>query len=247
MTTNFKKTADTPRPPASIIKLVTALVMRRWISDPRLSDTVTVVAADMHPPTTAGLQAGDVISWRDLAYGLLVPSGNDASLTVGRLVGEMILASEGAPPGNGLSRFIAAMNSLLSGLAMEGAVAFSTHGVDTDSRLTARQAARLMVEAMADPFLLTVMGTLSHVVTITGVNARTYSIVHTINPDGDVKFPEFLCGKTGSYASVAEYCLVMGWSKPDGGHGVVCVLRSPTTADRFVDARKIIDFEKAIA
>ncbi|MFV7424024.1 serine hydrolase [Stenotrophomonas geniculata] len=247
MTTNFRKSADVPRSPASIIKLVTALVMRQWVADEHLSDLVTVTAEDMYPPTTAGLQVGDVISWRDLTYGLLVPSGNDASLTIGRLVGEMILVSEGAPSGTGLTRFIAAMNAFLSSHSMGEAVAFSTHGVDSNSRLTARQATQLMVMAMADPFLLDVMGTLSRLVTISGVNARTYSVVHTINPDGSVKFPEFVCGKTGSYASVAEYCLVMAWAKPAGGYGVVSVLRSPTTADRFVDARKIIDFEKGIA
>lgn len=248
MTTSFQKNPDKLFAPASVIKLVTAIVAREWVLDADLDSTVTVTAADMHPPTTAQLQTNDVISWRNLFYGLLVPSGNDASLTIGRLVGEMILANESAQPGTGLARFITAMNEKLSSLSMVNAVAGSTHGVDTTSRLSARNAAQLLQLAASDPFLRTVMGTLTRLMTITGVNARTYTINHTINPAGSSgvpAFPEFVCGKTGSYGGVAQYAVTMIWNKPGGGEVCSVVLYSPTANQRYIDLRRIIDFEIA--
>lgn len=248
MTTSFQKNPDKLFAPASVIKLVAAIVAREWVLDADLDSTVTATAADMYPPTTAQLQTNDVISWRNLFYGLLVPSGNDASLTIGRLVGEMILASESAPPGTGLARFITAMNAKLASLSMTGAIAGSTHGVDTTTRLSARYAAQLLKLAASDPFLKTVMGTLSHLMTITGVNARTYTVVHTIKPAGGSgvpAFPEFVCGKSGSYEGVAQYAVTMIWNKPGGGEACSVVLYSPTATQRYVDLRRIIDFEIA--
>ena len=46
-------------------------------------------AAEM-PGTTAELQAGDLISLNDLLYGLMLPSGNDASVAIGEGVGKIV-------------------------------------------------------------------------------------------------------------------------------------------------------------
>lgn len=249
MTYSFKKQYDTAfLYPASIIKILTAIVAREWVLDSELDATVTVTSADMHPPTTAGLQSGDVVSWRDLFYGLMVPSGNDASLTIGRIVGERILASESAVAGTGLSRFIVAMNVKLAALGFNDAIAGSTHGVDINTRLSALHVATLMRIAASDAFLKTVMGTLSRNVTITGVNARTYTITHTINPVGSGNspaIPEFVCGKSGGYVSsgIASYSLAIIWKTPANREICSVVIGSSTSDNRYIDIRKIIDFE----
>ena len=46
-------------------------------------------AAEM-PGTSAELQAGDIISLDKLLYGLMLPSGNDASVAVAESVGKII-------------------------------------------------------------------------------------------------------------------------------------------------------------
>lgn len=42
------------------------------------------------PGTSAQLQAGDVISLNSLLYGLMLPSGNDASVAVAEAIGKII-------------------------------------------------------------------------------------------------------------------------------------------------------------
>lgn len=74
-------------PIASIAKVMTAVVA---IDNAHLDQPVTIEQAilDEAPPrmSTAQLQAGDQIQLRDLLYGLLLPSGNDAALVIAHAV-----------------------------------------------------------------------------------------------------------------------------------------------------------------
>lgn len=249
MSYSFEKNADTEiLYPASLIKLLTAIVARQWVSDADLQSTVLVKSEDMHPPTTAGIMAGDIISWQDLMYGLLVPSGNDASLTIGRVIGNKILESEAVSGGDGVTRFIQEMNNTLQNLGFVNAVAGSTHGVDNETKLSAKQVSALLIQAASDPFLKNVMGTMTRTITITGDNQRTYDLTHTIKPylQGFNYIPEFVCGKTGTQNSGNGYLysLAVIWSDVENVESCSVVLCAPGAEDRYKDMRKIIDYEK---
>lgn len=238
----FSISPDSLAAPASLIKMLTCLVAREWISDSDLSTVVTVNSSDLHPPTTANLQDGDQLTYRDLFYGTLVPSGNDASLCLGRHVGALIQISEGDPVINSRDRFIAEMNSYLANLGFSGAIASSTHGVDTTSRLSARQSAELLRSSFNDTFLAGVLGTLTHLMTITGVNARTYNVTHTVSSYVS-QFPEFQGAKTGTYVGVAEYCIAMCWVLSDGSRRYSVIMGSPSTSARISDIRALLNHE----
>lgn len=239
---------------ASLIKLLTALVARKWIHDEDLQDTVIVDSTDMYTPTTAKIRAGDVITWENLFYGLLVPSGNDASLTIGRVVGGMILESEGESSGDGVTRFLTEMNLEFQRLGFTDAVAGSTHGVDTETKMSPEQVSRILILASKDPFLKKVMGTMRRVITITGANARTYPLHHTIEPylTGKNYIPEFVCGKTGTIDYATEnssgmsHSLAVIWRNSEGLEVSTVVLAAPTSDSRYEDVRKIIGYEKLV-
>jgi D-alanyl-D-alanine carboxypeptidase len=76
--------------------MMTADVARRSVTDAMLDTTVTVTAAGMTAGSLTGLQEGDVTIYRDLFYGLILSSGNDATLTLGRPVGGLIRGAEGS-------------------------------------------------------------------------------------------------------------------------------------------------------
>lgn len=78
---------DSPRPPASLAKLVTAMVVMDVASlDQQIPVTPAgdVQAAQREQPdsTLMGLQAGEVLTVRELLYGLFLVSGNDAAFTL---------------------------------------------------------------------------------------------------------------------------------------------------------------------
>ena len=75
----YGKEAQTALPNASTTKILTAYIIIRKCD---LDDKVTVSAdaiANMADSSKCGLAAGDVLTVRDLLYGLLLVSGNDAA------------------------------------------------------------------------------------------------------------------------------------------------------------------------
>lgn len=101
---------DTPRSPASLSKLVTAMVVMDVASlDQQITVTPAgdVQAAQREQPasTIMGLQAGEELTVRELLYGLFLVSGNDAADTL----------AEGTV---GMPRFIDLMNRKAAALGM---------------------------------------------------------------------------------------------------------------------------------
>lgn len=71
--------------PASMTKILTALVVARQCPDDAAWDELVQVspaAAACKSGTHAGLRARDKVSVRDLMYGLMLPSGNDAAIAL---------------------------------------------------------------------------------------------------------------------------------------------------------------------
>src|SRR6185369_13967937 len=81
----YQAGGETRAAPASLTKIVTAVVA---IQQGHLDDwvTVNVDSRTMVGSTIMGLQPGDRFTLRDLLYGLMLPSGNDAALAIGRAV-----------------------------------------------------------------------------------------------------------------------------------------------------------------
>jgi D-alanyl-D-alanine carboxypeptidase (penicillin-binding protein 5/6) len=108
--TLWSRAASTPRPVASITKVMTALVvLRAGHLDRKITVTRAAVRyARRHDATSAGLVPGDVLTARQLLSALLLPSGCDAAFLLAR-------AYAPAWPGFG-----ARMNARARALGMHG-------------------------------------------------------------------------------------------------------------------------------
>jgi serine-type D-Ala-D-Ala carboxypeptidase (penicillin-binding protein 5/6) len=78
-----------PRPIASITKVMTALVV---VQSRHLGRRIKITAADVeyareHDATSAGLHPGDVLTARQLLYAMLLPSGADAAIALANSFG----------------------------------------------------------------------------------------------------------------------------------------------------------------
>lgn len=252
MTTVFTKNITTTQRPASTVKLMNALVFSDWVGPGDLSTTVAVTAADVVNWATnsnAGLITGDVLSYEDVLYGSLLPSGNDAAKCIARNVGTLIIS--GAGPGSStdpVDRFVEAMNAKAATLGLPTAVFVDSFGLSSSNLMSATDLSLLMLEFAADAYLVGVGGTYTRGLVISGPNARTENVTHTINPSGAVPFPEFLCGKTGTVtygdpALDSGGCCAMLWQSPSGVRRISAVMGANPPEERYVDLRKMIDFE----
>lgn len=237
----YQREADTPLPPASTVKLVTALVVTHYAEPEEL---VTVQAEDVVDPlkeSHMGLQAGDVLTVHDLLVGMLIPSGNDASNTLARFVGGR-LPGAGSP----VERFVAEMNATADRLGMSGSHFVNPEGIDAPGQVTtARDLAVAGRALLADAELAPMVALPRAVVHIGGPQSRVVSLINT----NELLAQEGVIGiKTGTTGEAGQ-CLVLAYQVPadanDDGirpQEIVVILGSQ---DRYADARALLGLPSA--
>ena len=232
----YGKNADEPKIPASITKVMTGYIVRETITDERLDELVTVASSDglTGSGTSPELFDGDQISYRDLLYLLMLPSHNAAARILARAVGDQLSGA-----GDGAEKFMARMMSAGTNWGWTGHNFQEPSGLSNQNRLSANQIAELMLRCHdEDPVLTGIMGSMTRQVNIVGANARTVVAVHTIDPLGEVKYPEWIAGKTGALNGVGNVAILVN----EGGETrCVVTLRSTPLSTRFYDARRILD------
>ncbi|MBM69513.1 MAG: serine-type D-Ala-D-Ala carboxypeptidase [Haliea sp.] len=139
--------ADEPRPPASLVKMMTAYVLAGEIESGRVSadDMVTVSrnAWSQNPVFNGSslmwIEPGKDVSIRDLEHGIIISSGNDATVAVA----EHLAGSEEA--------FADMMNSYAKALGMTNSHFANSHGLPAEGQVvTARDLAKLSAAMIND-------------------------------------------------------------------------------------------------
>jgi D-alanyl-D-alanine carboxypeptidase (penicillin-binding protein 5/6) len=146
----YAANADEPLPPASLTKIVSALVV---LAEADFDARVEIVADDLVAPeeSQVGLVAGDTLRVRDLFTGMLVPSGNDATLALARHLGQQALGAETTPDA-AVEWFVKQMNETAASLGATGSHFANATGIDAAGHvMTARDVAILTEAALALP------------------------------------------------------------------------------------------------
>jgi D-alanyl-D-alanine carboxypeptidase len=113
----YDKDAHAALPPASLTKIATLIVALERSQDLDAWVETDVDSSTMRGSTVMGLLPGDRFTLRDLLYGLMLPSGNDAALAIGRHV-------SGSDAG-----FVAEMNALLKRFGLRNSNFANPHGL----------------------------------------------------------------------------------------------------------------------
>lgn len=211
--------ADTPRPMASITKLMTVLVALEHLP---LDRVVTVPAAAARVgESSLDLRAGQRLPVRDLVIGALVPSANDAATA-------LAIATGGSVP-----RFVALMNRKARELGLTGTRYRNPHGLDEPGHVsTARDVATLLRVALRNPVLRRYAGSARATLSDGRVVVSTDNLIAAV--------PGIVGGKTGHTSNA-------GWSQVAyarvGGVGITAaVLGDPSEAQRDQDLAALLRF-----
>lgn len=237
----FEKAADQTMYPASTTKIMTVLL---GLLTTDLNDTVTVsyngskdgVRAQLDPESsTLGLKEGEQIIMKDLLYGTILRSGNDAAIAVAEHVSGSELA------------FVDLMNQTAQKFGMTNTHFMNAHGLHHENHYTsARDLATLAHAAMKDETFRDIANSVTyHMGATTERNERTISTGHRImlknyNGEANSYYYEYITGIKSGTTDAAGYCYV-GSARRDGVELISVVLYS----DRYNvwrDTKKLFEY-----
>jgi len=229
--------AAEPLPIASTTKIMTArLVLRLAADDARVLDEQVTVSerAARTTGSSAKLCAGDRYRVRDLLYGLLLPSGNDAAVALAEHFGPRF-RGEGKGDGDAVALFVAEMNREAGALNLAETHYLDPNGLGRNTA-SARDLAALTWRAMQDPLFRRYVSTRRHECEAVDARGERRTVVwQSTNRLLDIEgYDGVKTGTTGA----AGNCLVAS-GHHDGDHLLVVVLGCTSNDSRYLDARNL--------
>jgi D-alanyl-D-alanine carboxypeptidase (penicillin-binding protein 5/6) len=207
---------------ASTTKLMTAYVARQ---DLRLGETVVAPPYEaLAAESLLGLEAGERIGVRDLLYGLLLVSGNDAAEALAQ-------ASAGSE-----RAFVAEMNNAARKLGLDDTSYANPIGLDEAGNYSsAADLAKLAIELRKDALFRRIFDTAATTIE-SGAHPR-----NLVNRNVLVQTVPYVNGVKTGYTIDAGNVLV-GSGKQDGVELVSAVLGAPTESERDSATLQLLDY-----
>ncbi|MFL5762110.1 MAG: D-alanyl-D-alanine carboxypeptidase family protein [Thermomicrobiales bacterium] len=245
----YSLNADEQREPASLTKMASVLVIMKY-AGADLDQQVEINQSDVATAdeSRVGFQAGDVVTMKQLLYGMLLPSGNDAAHAAARVVGAKIGGID-VESADSIAVFVGEMNALASKLGLSNTQFQNPVGLNEDGHYSsAHDLAVLAAEVMKQDILQTIVSTATYQLEIGGPAARSVELTNTnklLGVDDRV-----LGVKTGS-TDTAGGCLAVAVNEGPGNEVIVVELGdiAPVYDDvgntisdpRFDDMQTILD------
>lgn len=225
----YEKNADTKYYPASITKLLTALLV---LEHADLNDMVTfsknAVTNLESGAVTLSLKEGDRVSVEDCLYGLLLKSANEVANGLAEHVGGSI------------SGFASMMNEKAKSLGCTGSNFVNPNGLNNANHYTtAHDMARIAKAAFENETLCKIASTTSYQFPATkAAGARTITMGHKMLYPNDSRYYHGIVGGKTGYTSLAGNTLVTCVEK-DGLRLIAVILKSKTT--HYTDTKALLD------
>lgn len=218
----YGKNEHQKRKMASTTKIMTAIIV---LENSNLDDIVTVSTKSAGTSgSRLGLHTNDKISVRDLLYGLLLCSGNDAAVALAEHVG------------GDITGFATLMNNKCDFLKLTSTHFVTPHGLDDDNHYTtAYELAIITNYALENTTFRNYVGTKNYTVSING-NPKTLSNTNELlgNLSG-------VYGVKTGFTNGANRCLVTSIERDK--MDIICiVLGADTKKDRTRDSINLIEY-----
>ncbi|MBT2673602.1 D-alanyl-D-alanine carboxypeptidase [Streptomyces sp. ISL-14] len=239
-TTLFKKSENTHRLTASTTKIMTAKVVLSQ-SNLNLDAKVTIPQAVSDYmvrkgyPSTAHLIVGDKVTVRQLLYGMMLPSGCDAAMTLANKFGS------GTTVAARTKSFIGKMNTMAKNLGMTNTHFDSFDGISNGSNYSSAKDLTILARStMKSSTFKTVVKTKQYTAKTITKTGATRTMAPWKNTNALLGWNGTLGIKTGS-GTEAKYCLVFA-ATLNGESVMGTVLTAPDEASRTTDVKKLINY-----
>jgi serine-type D-Ala-D-Ala carboxypeptidase (penicillin-binding protein 5/6) len=220
--TIFEKNSKERLPMASLTKIMTAIVS---LENPRSDDHYEVSGQDLVGEDSMGLSPGEVLTLRELLYGLMLPSGNDAA---------EVLASN-SPFGR--DGFVIAMNDKAKALGLTDTLFSNPSGLQGDGEQYTTVYDLLVITRYAletFPLFAEIVATPEYYLS----ERSTHKAYDLINETNLLTTYEGVSGVKTGYTPEAGLCLVTYLAYKD--HKIIGILLN--SENRRAEMRALLDY-----
>lgn len=224
--------------PGSLIKILTAMVMLDNIDD--LQKTIKMLKDDETRGSGNNLQPGDILTFDDALYNLMLPSSNVTSTVIARTIGSKLRNGRSTKP---VARFVEEMNIKARKLGLRNSNFTNPSGLYHPGMITTPEdMGRLCAAVIIYPDILSRWGTSSHTLNIMGPNARKLTVNHLMELVND---EDILGGKTGTLIGTGVTTRnLMVISHTPGVGNIAAVVMLNTNGDRYLEMRNLLTLVK---
>ncbi|MBQ3141143.1 MAG: D-alanyl-D-alanine carboxypeptidase [Clostridia bacterium] len=242
--TVFSKNADTRLYPASMTKVMAALLVLEQVPDLSVTATMNQGIATMISGTGSvvlGLKNGEVMSMEDLLYAFMLKSAGDAVLLAAEAVGGTV------------DNFVAMMNERAQGLGCADTHFTNPHGLHDDNHYsTPADMYKIVAEAMKNARFREICGTTRYTIPATNKSDSrlivSTNLMLSANLGGSLYYEPVNGIKTG-FTTPAGPCLASTATKNNETYTVIIMkstaLNSEGNTDRngaFVISKKLYEW-----
>lgn len=235
----YSKNADERCAPASLTKLMTAIVALKHAP----LDTLLTAGSELYlldpASSRAGIYVGYTLTLEQAIQGLLLKSGNDAAYVIAAQIGHRIdpsLSGQAA-----IDRFCLEMTEEAARLGCTNTTFVNPDGIDAPAhKTTANDLAKIACHALNQPFIAETVATPEVTTTLASGQTMTWKNTNHLLPGGDFAY-EGACGMKTGYTSDAGYCLISCASY--NGRTVLCVVlgTEPYTNIRWYESIELLN------
>jgi len=249
-------------PMASTTKVMTAMLVLKLAEEDAsvLDETITFSErADKTIGSTAGVREGESLAVSELLYGLLLPSGNDASVALAEHFGTRLSSvkrAEDVGPGSesaadGLQNFVAAMNQEAVRFGLADTHFANPHGLTADGHYSsASDLAKLAVEAWRYPLMREIIQCRQRGAQVRGLHGSSRNLLWE-NTNRLLSQQGFVGMKTGTTDAAGACLIAIGLRSDEAAAApdaepptkdrqtVVVVLGAQSSDARYMDARNL--------
>ena len=228
----YGSSEDTPMYPASITKLMTAiLVYERCSLDDKVTFSYEAVSDLESGAVTAGISEGDVLTVRDCLYALLLKSANEVANGLAEHVGGSV------------SGFAMLMNERARELGCTNTNFCNPNGLtDSSHVVSARDMALIARAFFSYPELVSIDTTPSYTLPPTKKypGGLTVSLKHKMLIQGGANYYEYAIGGKTGYTTAAGNTLVTAAQKD--GVRLIAVVMKAKSGQHYAETKLLFDY-----
>ena len=231
----YGKKADERHYPASITKLMTALVaLENSEPDDEVLFSQDSVSFLEYGDASIGMTPGEILSMNDAMYGMLLASANEVSYAIAESVGKLM--------GGDYNTFLQAMNDRAEELGCTDSHWMNANGLHNDQHYTtAHDMARIASAVYQFEGFRTVTQTLNYTIGPTNLvgESRTFQQNHKMLWPGNPNYYEYCTGGKTGYTDQSRTTLV---TMADNGNMRLVAVLLQDDGDVYADTRAMFDY-----